>query len=50
MMITSGIILREHTRKPRRLKTSVEANWFGIMPCASIYSVVKSTLEVSRMF
>ena len=44
------IILREYTRIARRLKTSVEPNWFGIMPCASIYIVVMSTPKVSRMF
>ena len=44
------IILREDTRTTKRLKTSVEPNWFGIMPCSSIYSVVMSTPEVSRMF
>ena len=33
-----------------RLKTGVEPIWFEIMPCASFYSVLKSTPEVSRMF
>ena len=33
-----------------RLKTSVEPIWFEIMPCASFYSVLKNTLEASRMF
>ena len=44
------IILREDTRIARRLKTGIEPNWFRIMPCASIYSDVRSTPEVSRMF
>ena len=44
------IILREDTRTTTRLKTRVEPNRFGIMPCASIYTVVKSILEVFRMF
>ena len=33
-----------------RPKTGIEPIWFEIMPCVSFYSVLKSTLEVSRMF
>ena len=33
-----------------RLKTGVEPIWFEIMPCASFYSVLRNTPEVSRMF
>ena len=42
--------MKKDTRTTKRLKSSVEPNWFGIMPCASIYSVVRSTRKVSRMF
>ena len=38
------------TRIARRLKTGVELIWFQILPCASFYSVLRSTPEVSRMF
>ena len=41
--------MKKDIRTARRLKTSVELNWFGLMPYASIYSVVKITLGVSRM-
>ena len=44
------IIRRDDTRIVRKLKVGVELNWLEIMPCDSIYSVVTSTLEVSRMF
>jgi hypothetical protein len=33
-----------------RLKTGVEPIWFNIMPCASIYSILRRSLEASRMF
>ena len=41
--------MKKDTRTARRLKTDIELNWFKIMPCASLYSVVKSTHEISRM-
>ena len=40
---------KEYTRIARRLKTGVEPIWFEIMPCASFYSVLRNTPEVSRM-
>ena len=43
-------MLREYTIVARRLKTGVELIWFEIMPCASFYSVLRNTPEVSRMF
>ena len=42
--------MENDTRITRRVTTRVELNWFEIMPCASFYSVLRSTLEVSRMF
>ena len=42
--------MKKGTKMAMRLKTGIEPNWFGIMPCASIYSDVRSTPEVSRMF
>ena len=44
------IMWNEYTSIARSLKTGVEPIWFEIMPCASIYSVLRSTLEVSRVF
>ena len=44
--------MKKDTRTSTRLKTGVEPNWFGIMPCASVCSVVRSTpkfLECSRI-
>ena len=33
-----------------RLETGVEPIWFNIMPPASFYSVLRRSLEASRMF
>ena len=33
-----------------RLKIGVEPIWFKIIPCASFYSVLRSSPEASRMF
>ena len=41
---------KEYKGMAKRLKTGVEPIWFEIMPCASFYSVLRSTPEVSRMF
>ena len=53
-MITCNILYESNIlyikRIARRLKIGVEPIWFEIIPCASFYSVVKSTPEVSRMF
>ena len=49
MMITIYYVKRVY-KMAMRLKTGVEPIWFKIMPCASFYSVLKNTLEVSRMF
>ena len=49
-MTTIYINVKEYTKMTMRLKTGVEPIWFEIMPCASFYSVLKNTLEVSRMF
>ena len=50
MKTTIYINVKEYTKMTMRLKTGVEPIWFEIMPCASFYSVLRSTLEVSRMF
>ena len=44
------INVKEYTKMTMRLKTGVEPIWFEIMPCASFYSVLKNTPEVSRSF
>ena len=49
-MTTIYINVKEYTKMTMRLKTGVEPIWFEIMPCASFYSVLRSTPEVSRMF
>ena len=41
--------MKKSTKMVVRLKIDVEPNLFEIMPCASIYSVVKSSLEVSNI-
>ena len=44
--ITTGSILYE-----QKYQDGYESkDWFKIMSCASIFSVVRSSLEVSRMF
>ena len=43
-------VRKEYTKMAMRLKTGIEPIWFEIMPCASFYSVLRSTPEVSRMF
>ena len=50
-MTTGSILyyLKKDTRTAKRLKIGVEPNWFLIMPCASIYSTIKST-QLARMF
>ena len=40
-------MLREYTIVARRLKTGLEPIWFEIMPCASFYSVLRSTDQAS---
>ena len=44
------IIGRVSTKGLLRLKTGVEPIWLNIMPCASFYSILKSSPKVSRMF
>ena len=44
------INVKEYTKMTMRLKIGVEPIWFEIMPCASFYSVLRNTPEVSRMF
>ena len=44
------INVKEYTKMTMRLKTGFEPIWFEIMPCASFYSVLRNTPEVSRMF
>ena len=50
MITTIYINVKEYTKMTMRLKTNVEPIWFEIIPCASFYSVLRSTPEVSRMF
>ena len=45
-----NINVKEYTKMTMRLKTGIEPMWFEIMPCASFYNVLRSNLEVSRMF
>ena len=49
-MTAISINVKEYTKIAMRLKIGVEPILFEIMPCASFYSVLSSTLEVSRMF
>ena len=50
MMTMIYINVEEYTKITMRLKTGVEPIWFEIVPCVSFYSVLRNTLEVSRMF
>ena len=50
MMTAIYINVKEYTKMTMRLKTGVEPIWFEIMACASFYSVLRNTPEVSRMF
>ena len=49
MMTTIYINAKEYTKMTMRLKTGVEPIWFDIMPRASFYSVLRRSLEASRM-
>ena len=50
MMTSIYINVKEYTKITMSLKTGIEPIWFEIMPCASFYSVLRNTLEVSRIF
>ena len=49
-MTAISINVKEYTKIAMRLKIGVEPNCFEIMPCASFYSVLRSSPQVSRMF